>query len=156
RQRSRAFDRAQLRKAGRAMGARHTAHVVPAGELGAGGRSARRKATLPCCLGRQRQDGCRMTVEQGVFLVGGLGTRLHALTRNAPKPALDVGSRPFLDHLLDEASRHGLKRALLLCGHRAADLVAAYDGRVIRGMTIETAVEREPAGTAGALSLAVD
>jgi D-glycero-D-manno-heptose 1,7-bisphosphate phosphatase len=108
-------------------------------------------------MGRQqRQDDCRMTVEQGVFLVGGLGTRLRALTGSAAKPVLEVGGRPFLDHLLDEASRHGLKRALLLCGYRAADLVAAYDGRVIRGMTIETAVESEPAGTAGALALAAD
>jgi NDP-sugar pyrophosphorylase family protein len=58
-----------------------------------------------------------MTVEQGVFLVGGLGTRLRALTGSAAKPVLEVGGRPFLDHLLDEASRHGLKRALLLCGY---------------------------------------
>jgi D,D-heptose 1,7-bisphosphate phosphatase len=97
-----------------------------------------------------------MNVEQGVFLVGGLGSRLRALTGDTAKPILDIGGRPFLDHLLDEASRHGLKRALLLCGYRAGDLVASYQGRSIRGMVIETAVEPEPAGTAGALTLAAD
>jgi D-glycero-D-manno-heptose 1,7-bisphosphate phosphatase len=97
-----------------------------------------------------------MNVEQCVFLVGGLGSRLQALTSGAAKPVLDVGGRPFLDHLLDEASRHGLKRALLLCGYRADDLVASYHGRSIRGMVIETAVEPEPMGTAGALALAAD
>jgi D-glycero-D-manno-heptose 1,7-bisphosphate phosphatase len=97
-----------------------------------------------------------MTVEQAVFLVGGLGTRLRSLTAGAAKPVLEVGGKPFLDHLLEEASRHGLKRALLLCGYRAADLVGAYDGRTIRGMRIDTLVESEPAGTAGALALAAD
>jgi D-glycero-D-manno-heptose 1,7-bisphosphate phosphatase len=97
-----------------------------------------------------------VNVEQGVFLVGGLGSRLQELTGGMAKPVVDVGGRPFLDYLLDEASRHGLKRALLLCGYRADDLVAAYNGRTIRGMTIETAVEPTPAGTAGALALAAD
>jgi len=100
--------------------------------------------------------GGGMNVEQGVFLVGGLGSRLRTLTGDTAKPILDIGGRPFLDHLLDEASRHGLKRALLLCGYRAGDLVASYQGRSIRGMAIETAVEPEPAGTAGALALAAD
>lgn len=97
-----------------------------------------------------------MNVEQAVFLVGGLGSRLRKLTGDTAKPVLDVGGRPFLDHLLDEASRHGLKRALLLCGHRAGDLAAAYRGLSIRGMTVDIAIEPEPAGTAGALALAAD
>jgi len=100
--------------------------------------------------------GRRMKVDQAVFLVGGLGSRLKTLTGDTAKPVLDVGGRPFLDHLLDEASRHGVGRALLLCGYHAGDLVASYRGRSIRGMTIDTAVEAEPAGTAGALALAAD
>jgi len=97
-----------------------------------------------------------MTVEQAVFLVGGLGTRIRDVAGERAKPVLEVGGKPFLDYLLDEASRHGVKRALLLCGYRASDLVGAYRGRSIRGMTIDTAVESEPAGTAGALALAAD
>lgn len=111
---------------------------------------------MPRSLVLAEQDRCGMIVEQAVFLVGGLGTRLRSLTAAAAKPVLEVAGRPFLDHLLDEASRHGLKRALLLCGYRAADLVAAYRGRTIRGMRIETVVENEPAGTAGALALAAN
>lgn len=95
-----------------------------------------------------------MTVEQAVFLVGGLGTRLHGLTAGKAKPVLDVGGRPFLDYLLDEASRHGIKRALLLCGYRADDVTRAYGGRSVRGMRIDAVTEAAPAGTAGALALA--
>ena len=69
---------------------------------------------------------------------------------------LDVGGRPFLDYLLDEASRYGIKRALLLCGYRAGDIAPVYSGRTIRGMHIDTMVEASPAGTAGALALAAD
>lgn len=97
-----------------------------------------------------------MSIEQAVFLVGGTGSRLQKLTAETAKPMLEVGDRPFLDHLLYEASRYGFKRALLLCGYRAGDLMRAYDGRRIRGMRVETAVEAAPAGTAGALALAAD
>lgn len=101
-------------------------------------------------------DGDRVNVEQAVFLVGGQGTRLGPLTKNKAKPVLEVGGRPFLDYLLEEASRQGMKRALLLCGYRAGDFAALYEGRTIRGMTISTIVEKEPAGTGGALALAAD
>src|SRR5262249_18710188 len=98
------------------MGPRHRARSRPARELGIGRPSARGKAALPRDLVRARQDRGGMTVEQAIFLVGGLGTRLRSLTAGAAKPVLEVGGKPFLDHLLDEASRHGLRRALLLCG----------------------------------------
>jgi D-glycero-D-manno-heptose 1,7-bisphosphate phosphatase len=97
-----------------------------------------------------------VTIEQAVFLVGGLGKRLRDLTTGTAKPVLQVAGRPFLEYLLEEAARHGMKHALLLCGHRGDDLVRSYDGRSIRGMRIETAVEPAPAGTAGALALAAD
>jgi len=95
-----------------------------------------------------------VTVEQAVFLVGGQGTRLRDLTKATAKPVLEVGGRPFLDYLLHDAARHGVKRALLLCGYRAGDMSRLYDGRVVHGMQVSTIAEQEPAGTAGALTLA--
>ncbi len=97
-----------------------------------------------------------MIAGQAVFLVGGIGSRLNELTTSTAKPMLAVAGRPFLDYLLDEASRYGFDRALLLCGYRSGDLTQAYDGRTIRGMRVETAVEPTPAGTAGALALAAE
>lgn len=111
---------------------------------------------MPGGVDHVRQGGGRVNVEQGVFLVGGLGSRLRELTGGTAKPVLEVGGRPFLDYLLDEASRHGVKRALLLCGYRAGDLVSAYQGRTIRGMAVDTVIESAPAGTAGALALSAD
>ncbi|MGQ0581565.1 MAG: HAD-IIIA family hydrolase [Reyranella sp.] len=97
-----------------------------------------------------------MKVNQAVFLVGGFGTRLGTLTASNPKPALNVAGKPFIEHLLGEASRFGFQKALLLCGYRAADLRAAYDGRSFGGLKVDVAVEAEPAGTAGALALSAD
>ena len=93
---------------------------------------------MPGELGHAKRRSRRMNVEQAVFLVGGLGSRLRGLTSERAKPMLDVGGRPFLDYLLDEASRYGIKRALLLCGYRSGDLMATYNGRTIRGMLVDT------------------
>ena len=48
------------------------------------------------------------TVRQCAVLVGGLGTRLGALTERTPKPFLPCGDRPFLAWLLREFVRFGV------------------------------------------------
>lgn len=93
-----------------------------------------------------------MTVRQAVCLVGGLGTRLGSLTRSMPKPLLNVGGRPFLDYLIDEANRFGLERLLLLAGHNAGEVVRHYAGKVVGGLSVDVIVETTPLGTAGALA----
>jgi D-glycero-D-manno-heptose 1,7-bisphosphate phosphatase len=93
-----------------------------------------------------------MTVRQVVCLVGGLGTRLGPLTQHTPKPLLEVGGRPFLDYLIDEANRFGLERLLLLAGHNAGEVVRHYAGKVFGGLSIDVVVETAPLGTAGALA----
>ena len=102
--------------------------TLAAGKLGFGRPDAGGKNPLPGRVGHRGRHGGDVNIEQAVFLVGGLGSRLRGLTSERAKPMLDVGGRPFLDYLLDEASRYGIKRALLLCGYRAGDLVAGLQG----------------------------
>lgn len=96
---------------------------------------------------------------QAVILCGGLGARLGALTSDTPKPLLSVGGRPFLDVLLFELGRHGVRRVLLLAAFQA-EKVAAYarDNPVAAqfGMALSVAVEPNQAGTGGALWHAQD
>ena len=54
------------------------------------------------------------TIRQCAVLVGGLGTRLGALTANAPKPLLPCGDRPFLGWLLREFIRFGVESLLVI------------------------------------------
>lgn len=93
-----------------------------------------------------------MTVTQAVCLVGGRGTRLGALTDNAPKPLLPVGGRPFLDYLIHEARRFGLQRLLLLTGYQSEEISRRYEGRQFGSLSVDVVVEPSPAGTAGALA----
>jgi D-glycero-D-manno-heptose 1,7-bisphosphate phosphatase len=91
---------------------------------------------------------------QAAILVGGLGTRLGAHTADTPKPLVNVAGRPFLDHLIEEVARHGLRRILLLARFQAGRIAqfAATSPVVARfGLSVETAVEPEGAGTGGAL-----
>jgi D-glycero-D-manno-heptose 1,7-bisphosphate phosphatase len=92
-----------------------------------------------------------MTVTQAVCLVGGRGTRLGPLTDQTPKPLLAVGGQPFLDYLVHEARRFGLKRLLLLTGYKSRDVEERYAGKRFGSLAVDVVVESEPAGTAGAL-----
>lgn len=93
-------------------------------------------------------------IRQAAILCGGLGTRLGALTATAPKPLLPIGQDPFLDVLLFELARHGVRRILLLAGFAAPQILdyarsTPLQGRF--GLEIAVSVEPQPAGTGGAL-----
>jgi D,D-heptose 1,7-bisphosphate phosphatase len=96
---------------------------------------------------------------QAAILCGGLGTRLGALTADTPKPLLEIGGVPFLETLIREVARSGIRRFLLLASHLAEQVEAFaqnLEGRLGSGYSIEVNVEREPAGTGGALVEAQD
>lgn len=96
-------------------------------------------------------------VRQCVLLAGGLGTRLGGLTRETPKPMLPVAGRPFLEHLVLKAGRHGFERVLILAGYKAgviADWSHTTNASQRLNMGIEVVVEPQPLGTGGALAFA--
>ena len=62
---------------------------------------------------------------QAVIVAGGRGTRLGALTADRPKALVEVGGRPFLDHLVESVRLRGFDRIVLLLGYRA-DLIERH------------------------------
>ncbi len=90
-------------------------------------------------------------MNQAVFLVGGLGTRLGDLTGGLPKPLVPVAGRPFIDWLLDKAVAEGFDDLLLLAGHRAEALASYAKAGQWQGARLRLSIEPEPLGTAGAL-----
>jgi D,D-heptose 1,7-bisphosphate phosphatase len=98
-------------------------------------------------------------IEQAVILCGqglrdGRAPRLGARTADIPQPLLAVDEAPFLDLLLFELGRHGIRRIVLLAGFtaaRIADYAATTPLKGRFGLAIEVAVEPEPAGTGSAL-----
>ena len=53
-------------------------------------------------------------LDTAVIPCGGLGTRLHPITRWLPKEMLPVALRPVLHWTLDEAAEAGLLRAIII------------------------------------------
>ena len=94
---------------------------------------------------------------QVVFLIGGQGTRLGTLTNSTPKPLLEVGGKPFLDHLIDNAARFGVRDFVLLGGYLGDQVTTRYRdwGREL-GLSIRCIIEPQEAGTGGALRHAQD
>lgn len=75
-----------------------------------------------------------------MIFAAGLGTRMGALTRDRPKPLLEVAGRPLLDHAL------GLARAarpprIVVNAHAHADQIAAH----LAASAPDVAISREPA-----------
>jgi D,D-heptose 1,7-bisphosphate phosphatase len=93
-------------------------------------------------------------IRQAAILCGGRGTRLGAITANVPKPLLPIGEIPFLDVLVFELARHGVRNILLLAGFHAHQLVRYAASTPLKtrfGLEIVVSIEPQPAGTGGAL-----
>jgi D,D-heptose 1,7-bisphosphate phosphatase len=93
-------------------------------------------------------------IVQAAILCGGLGSRLGRLTAKTPKPLLKVGEGPFLDVLLFELGRHGVREVLLLAAFESSQIAAYAASTPLKrrfGLKIDVSVEPERAGTGGAL-----
>jgi len=88
-----------------------------------------------------------------VLMAGGLGTRLHPLTEDCPKPLLKVGNKPLLQTILENFIEHGFRRFYLSVNYKA-EMIEDYFGDGSRwGVEIRYLREDKRLGTAGALSL---
>jgi UTP-glucose-1-phosphate uridylyltransferase len=96
-----------------------------------------------------------MTLDTAVIPCGGLGTRLHPITRWLPKELLPVGLKPVLYWTLDEAAGAGLLRAIIITNPHKPMLEAAarnYSGP----LELEFVAQDHPRGLGDALLRARD
>lgn len=105
-------------------------------------------------VGLDKKSSQRVNLDNWVvIMVGGLGTRLRPLTHVAPKPMLQVGSKPILERILEELRSQGLTNVYLAVNYMA-DVIKDHFGDGSRHqMNIRYLDEQEPLGTAGALQL---
>lgn len=88
-----------------------------------------------------------------VIMAGGKGVRLRPHTENCPKPLLQVGGKPMLEHIIERAKADGI-RHFVLAIHYLGHMIEEYFGDGSRWQVkIEYLREEVPLGTAGALSL---
>ncbi|MBI2870168.1 MAG: nucleotidyltransferase family protein [Candidatus Omnitrophica bacterium] len=90
---------------------------------------------------------------QAVVMAGGKGSRLHPLTREKPKPLLDVGGRPLLEIIIQQLQEAGIQKVKVATHHQAKMIKEHFgDGRNY-GVDLSFTEEDRPLGTGGGLGL---
>lgn len=89
---------------------------------------------------------------RAVVMAGGFGSRMRPLTENTPKPLLEVGRKPVIEHIVDKL-RHAGVRNVSVTTHFHAEKIREHlgDGSEF-GIDVSYAHEETPLGTAGALA----
>lgn len=81
---------------------------------------------------------------QAVILAAGRGERLRPLTDHTPKPMIEVGGRPLLDHHLAALAAAGIRRCVINVAHLGEQIEAHVQLSGCFG--VEVTISREPPG----------
>ena len=88
-----------------------------------------------------------------LLMAGGFGKRLYPLTKDTPKPLLDVGGTPILETILKQFIKAGFSNFFITL-HYKAEMIKEFFGNGEKwGVKIKYIYENEPLGTAGSLEL---
>ena len=91
-------------------------------------------------------------VEQAVILCGGFGTRLSKITIKTPKPLIKFNKIIFLDYVIKNLLRYGIKEVVLLCYYKSEHFIKRYHNKeIFPGITIKCVVEKKALGTFGSI-----
>lgn len=86
-----------------------------------------------------------------VIMAGGRGERLYPLTKDTPKPMLEVGGKPVLERAIEALAAQGFRRFYISINY-LGHLIEEYFGDGDRlGVKIAYLRESKPLGTAGSL-----
>ena len=89
---------------------------------------------------------------QLVIVAGGKGTRLKGkIASHLPKPMVDIGGMPLLEHQIVLAQKHGIGEILILTGHGGEHIENYFGDGSPWGTRIRYQREDRPRGTAGAV-----
>lgn len=87
-----------------------------------------------------------------ILMAGGKGERLRPLTLTTPKPLLEIGSMPIIDHNVTALARSGVKDIYVTVNYMAEKLEAHF-ARPVAGVEVRCVRESMPLGTIGAAAL---
>lgn len=88
-----------------------------------------------------------------VIMAGGEGKRLYPFTADRPKPLVEIGGKPILEHIILKAKAEGFSRVFLAVWHLGGMIEDHFGNGKRWGLRISYLRERTPLGTAGALGL---
>ena len=90
---------------------------------------------------------------EAVLMCGGLGTRLGSLTRDCPKPMLEVGGKPILERIMCNLIKGGISRFFFATNYLREKIEDYFGDGQKWGVNIQYLRETKRMGTGGALSL---
>jgi len=91
-----------------------------------------------------------------LLMAGGMGSRLHPLTEQCPKPLLKVGKKPILETILESFIEHGFRRFYISVNYMGEMVENHFKDGSKWGVEIQYVRETQRMGTAGALGLIGD
>ena len=95
-----------------------------------------------------------------MILAAGRGERLRPLTDHTPKPLIEVGDKPLIEHHLERLAAAGITRVVINLAHLGEQIRQHLGSGARWGLTIEYSVEGERAEealeTAGGIRQALD
>ncbi|MCI8299534.1 MAG: HAD-IIIA family hydrolase [Lachnospiraceae bacterium] len=89
---------------------------------------------------------------KAVIMAGGKGTRIASVANDIPKSMICIHNTPVLEHQLNALKRQGIGEVTIIVGHLGEIIQEHFQDGTSYGMDIHYIVEKEPLGTAGALS----
>ena len=94
------------------------------------------------------QDRADAVPHRAMVLAAGLGTRMRPFNGEIPKPLVQVGGKPLIDHVLDRLAAAGVERAVVNVHHLADQIEQHLEGRS-RPRIVISDERRELLGTGG-------
>jgi len=88
-----------------------------------------------------------------LIMAGGRGERLKPLTDTTPKPLLNVGERPIIEHNIDRLNTYGIDDIWISVRYLGQQLVDYFQDGSEKALRINYVWEENALGTAGALAL---
>src|SRR3989344_1190160 len=89
---------------------------------------------------------------RAIIMCGGLGTRLRPYTFTIPKPLFPIGDKPILELIINNLKKFGFNDIILVVGYQSEIIKSYFNNGAKLGVNISYFEEKEPLGTAGALS----
>jgi MurNAc alpha-1-phosphate uridylyltransferase len=91
---------------------------------------------------RLRPEIAAAVPDTAMIMAAGLGKRMRPLTATRPKPLIEVGGKPLIDHVFDRLSAAGTTKAVVNV-HYLADVMEAHLQRHGGGIDIRISDERD-------------
>src|SRR5690554_5390639 len=94
-----------------------------------------------------------------IIMAGGKGERLGEITANIPKPMVEVGEKPYLEHLIQQLREVGFDDFIISAGYKAeviVDFVDRLNQTLNLAVPIRVLVEETRLGSGGGVKYIMD